>query len=241
MNVLRKLTEEKLKTCEVNEFEFYNRYVAVSLDQSTEIINAEQGTPSWHKARKVRLTASKARAQLLFQYYSNKNADWDKRYQEVFHSNFLGNEDTIRGLRCEAFARDLYAEHYSCMILESGLLVRPELPWLSTSLDGTAMDKDGNFLRNIEIKTLKEGTRLTADELIEMNAIPILDKNQNLKKNTQHYTQMQVVTMVMVHIEVYIVVISVSLSQHALLPVQSLQCGLHLLWSSAFSDSRKEA
>ncbi|GBP27749.1 hypothetical protein EVAR_82798_1 [Eumeta japonica] len=120
------------------------------------------------------------------------------------------------------------------LMQKSGLLVRPELPWLSASLDGTAMDKDGNFLRNIEIKTLKEGIRLTADELIEMNAIPILDKNQNLKKNTQHYTQMQVVTMVMVHIEVYIVVISVSLSQHALLPVQSLQCGLHLLWSSAF-------
>ncbi|KAL4706960.1 hypothetical protein ACJJTC_019498 [Scirpophaga incertulas] len=114
MNVLRKLTEEKLKTCEVNEFEFYNRYVAVSLNQSTEIINAEQGAPSWHKARKVRLTASKARAQ--FTYYSNKNADWDKRCQEVFHSNFHGNEDTIRGLRCEAVARDLYAEHYSCMI-----------------------------------------------------------------------------------------------------------------------------
>lgn len=41
MNVLRKLTEEKLKTCEVNEVEFYKRHVAVSLDQSTEIINAE--------------------------------------------------------------------------------------------------------------------------------------------------------------------------------------------------------
>ncbi|CAG5015258.1 unnamed protein product [Parnassius apollo] len=146
-----KLTEEKLKTCEVNEFEFYNRYVAVSLNQSKEIINAEQGTPSWNKARKVRLTASKARAP--FTYYSNKIADWDKRYQEVFHSNFLGNEDTIRGLRCEADARDLYAEHYSCMILESRLLVRPELPWPSASLDGTAMDKDENFLRNIEINT----------------------------------------------------------------------------------------
>lgn len=68
------------------------------------------------------------------------------------------------------------------MILESGLLVRPELPWLSASLDGTAMDVEGNFLRNIEIKTLKEGTRLTADELIEINVIPILDKNKNIKK-----------------------------------------------------------
>ncbi|GBP86754.1 hypothetical protein EVAR_62219_1 [Eumeta japonica] len=91
MNVLRKLTEEKLKTCEVNEFEFYNRYVAVSLDQSTEIINAEQGTPSWHKARKVRLTASKARAQ--FTYYSNKNADWDKRYQEWQRASFAATSD----------------------------------------------------------------------------------------------------------------------------------------------------
>lgn len=68
------------------------------------------------------------------------------------------------------------------MILESGLLVRPELPWLSASLDGTAMDVEGNFLRNIEIKTLKEGTRLTADELTEINVIPILDKNKNIKK-----------------------------------------------------------
>lgn len=167
-----------MKTCEVNEIEFYKRHVAVSSDQSTEIINAEQGTPYWHKARKVRQTASKARAH--FTYCSNKNADWDKRYQEVYHSTFLGNEDTIRGLRCEAVARDLYAENYSCTILESGLLVRPELPWLSKSLDSSGMDIEGNFLINIEIKTLKEGTRLTADELIEMNAIPILDKHKNI-------------------------------------------------------------
>ncbi|CAH2088298.1 unnamed protein product [Euphydryas editha] len=57
MNVLRRLTEKKLNTCKVNEIEFYKRQVVVSLDQGTEIINYEQGTLYWHKARQVRLTA----------------------------------------------------------------------------------------------------------------------------------------------------------------------------------------
>ncbi|KAL1488561.1 hypothetical protein ABEB36_015024 [Hypothenemus hampei] len=189
INVLKKLTEQKLQTCSLESFEFYKKHVDVSLEQSIELINAQQGSVCWHKARKVRQTASKARAQ--YTYYFNKNPDWDKRYQEVFHSTFTGNEDTVRGLRCEALVKDLYSEILGCTILESGLFVRPELPWLSASLDGTIIDKKGNFIRNIEIKAPKEGTRLTATELIRMNAIVSLDENHNVKKNTQHYAQMQ--------------------------------------------------
>ncbi|XP_011859673.1 PREDICTED: high mobility group nucleosome-binding domain-containing protein 5-like [Vollenhovia emeryi] len=67
-------------------------------------------------------------------------------------------------------------------IVHSGLLIRPELSWLGASLDGIAVNENGTFLRTVKIKTPKEGVRLTASELIEMEVIKILDKQGQLKK-----------------------------------------------------------
>lgn len=53
------------------------------------------------------------------------------------------------------------------------------------------VDSNGNILGSVEIKSVVEGTRLTTDELVEMCAVRTLDVNGNVKKNHNHYVQMQ--------------------------------------------------
>lgn len=186
---IRLLTAEKIATLEAELLDYYQSHVATSFQESLTIISASQGTEFWERARKYKLTSSKSRAQ--YTYYSNVNADWDARYESVFHSNFSGNQDTIRGSADEGPCREAYEDRFNCTVLESGLLVRPELPWLAASLDGTVLDAEDNFVRNIEIKSFKAGTTVPSNELIEMKAVPSLDKNGNLRKKHQHYAQIQ--------------------------------------------------
>lgn len=169
---------------------FYENHVKVTLQQSIAIASSNEGNSQWFSEHKKRLTASKARSQ--YSYYANPNANWDKRYKELYHSTFTGNEDTLWGLRCEDLAREAYEDIFNCKVLQSGLLVRSELPWLGASLDDIVVDNNKRFLRNIEIKILKEGLRITASELVEMEAIKTLDKHGQLKKATDHYAQIQI-------------------------------------------------
>lgn len=189
VSTVRQLTQKKLDRLAPDLLQFYEAFVEVTLQQCINIANTPQGTPAWFKDRSVRISASKARAQ--YTYYINKKADWNARYNEVYQSIFKGNDYTIAGLRCEVLARDLYEEKYRCKVFETGLLVRPEIPWLGASVDGTAIDESGKFVNTIEIKTFKEGQHLNAWELLEYKCIKTLDENGNVKEKTQHYAQMQ--------------------------------------------------
>ncbi|KAE8740224.1 hypothetical protein FOCC_FOCC014276, partial [Frankliniella occidentalis] len=84
---VRQLTYEKLDCLSPELLQFYEDNVKVSLEQSIQIANTQQGTPAWHKDRSVSITACKARAQ--YTYYVNKKADWDARYKEVYKSKLL--------------------------------------------------------------------------------------------------------------------------------------------------------
>lgn len=112
----------------------------------------------------------------------------------MYHSKFKGNDDTVRGLTNEKIARERYEDLCGCKGLESCFLVREALSWLGASLDGTVMDGK-EFLRNIEIKTLKEEERLSASELLEVRAVKTLDKNGEIRKKIDHYAQMQIGTL----------------------------------------------
>ena len=186
---VRQLTKQKLDSLSPELRQFYEDFVEVSLQQSVKIANTPQGTASWQKDRSVRISASTARSQ--YTYYVNKKANWNARYRETYHSTFKGNAYTAAGLRCDVLARDLYEEKYRCEVFETGLLVRPEIPWLGASVDGTVIDDTGHFLNTIEIKTIKEGQHLNAKELVEYKCIKTLDENGNVKVNTPHYAQMQ--------------------------------------------------
>ncbi|KAK3920024.1 LOW QUALITY PROTEIN: Adenylosuccinate synthetase [Frankliniella fusca] len=133
---------------ELNEMTEQN--ADVTFPESIKLAQAQQRTQIWYAARKNRLTASSARSQ--YTYYSNSNADWNKRYQTLYHSTSKGDTDTINGLKYEGAARERYEDLNSYQVLETGIIVHPLIPWLGSSLDGTVMDENGKFSRNIEIK-----------------------------------------------------------------------------------------
>lgn len=186
---VRKMTLQKVAELPPDLRRFYDKHVAVDMEKSLAILSSEQHSLVWRRERKCRINASKAREQ--FTYYVNKKADWTARYKSLYHSSFSGNADTDRSLKDEPLCRDKYIDKNKCTVFESGLLVRPEVPWLGVSLDGTVLDERGNLVRTLEIKSFKEGTRLTVHELVEMKAISTLDENCNVKVNTPHYAQMQ--------------------------------------------------
>ena len=189
LGVVHQWTKNKVLSLSKELREFYETNVALSLAECVTLGMGSQGTIEWKTARKKLLTSSKARAQ--YTYYANRSADWEKRYQELYHSSFRGNEHTAEGLECEPLAREVYEDVHQCSIFESAVLVRPEVPWLGASLDGTVVNAQGNFLKNIEIKTFKEGQRLSASEMLEFNAISSFDKYGKLKVNHAHYAQVQ--------------------------------------------------
>lgn len=184
-----KMTEEEVNNLSPVHRAFYEQHVATSLDKSICMCSAEQGSPAWKKSRDLRLYASKARAQ--FTYFSNKLPDWDSRFKSLYLTPFSGNAETDRGLVDEVICREKYESNIAGSVLETGAIIRPELPWLSASPDGIVVNNDGHFVRSIEIKSFKEGTRLASYELIPMNAIPTVDCNGNIKVKNQHYAQMQ--------------------------------------------------
>lgn len=154
--------------------------------------SGNQGTSIWRRNRNLRITASKAQSQ--YTYYVNPQENWDSKYQEVYHSKFKGFDNTIRDLTNEKIAKERYENLCKCKVLESCFLVREELPWLGASLDGTTMNEK-KFLRNIEIKTVKEGERLSVSELfLELKAVKTLNKDGEIKKKIDlcHYAQMQI-------------------------------------------------
>jgi len=189
MGLVHQWTQTKVSALIPELREFYENNVVVSLPESVALGSGSQGTAEWKAARRKIVTSSKARAQ--YTYYLNKTADWNKRYQELYHSSFHGNSYTQEGLESEALARVSYEDVNHCTVFETAVIIRPEVPWLGASLDGTVLNAHGDFVKNIEIKTFKEGQRLSAAEMLEFEAITSLDKFGNLKKNHAHYAQVQ--------------------------------------------------
>lgn len=183
-------TDSELESLDPSLLQFYRDHVMLDIDKSVEIASVPQMTEEWKEKKRLRQSASKARAQ--YTYYINPKADWGKRFKEVFYSDFKGNASTQAGIDGEVLGRDKYASVNKCEVFQSGLLVRPEIPWLSCSLDGTVLNEKGEFLKNIEIKTLKEGQRLNARELFENQCIKTVDENGNVKEKNDHYAQMQI-------------------------------------------------
>ena len=54
LSIVRQWTAEKLRNLDPALKNFYNEYVVTNLEQSHNILCAEQGSPVWKKARKLR-------------------------------------------------------------------------------------------------------------------------------------------------------------------------------------------
>ena len=123
---------------------YFNAQVTVT-EASAEEINMstiEQGSNRrWHSERRNRITSSNV-GQIAKRKSSTKVAATVKK---LLHSNFCGNKATEWGIEQEETSREEYKEQkpttladYS--VVQCGLVVCVQHPWLATSSDGLVYD-----------------------------------------------------------------------------------------------------
>lgn len=188
---LKKLADLLLSKCSDEIQDFYKTQVVVSVNESVAIALNSAGqdeNDDWREARKLRITGYKCYS--FKTYRHNAKANWDSRYQSVYHSTFMGCAATRHGKKYEGFARDAYRVGEKVTVFETGAVVRSELPWLGYSPDGIVLDKSGHPVKVIEIKCPVDGVTVSAEEFLERKVVKSLDVNGNMRRKCEHNGQM---------------------------------------------------
>lgn len=92
----------------------------------------------WRKERQYRITGSICYS--LFTYSHNKNANWVKKCQDTFFIKNFKSDYTEYGKNTEAEARKAFVESTKINVVEVGLVVSKQNPWLTYSPDGVIFD-----------------------------------------------------------------------------------------------------
>ena len=157
----------------------YERHVQVSPQVASDIClktTSQSANASWKRYREVRITSSRA------------HSIWRGRKPETRYSHFTsspsGNIPALKyGRDMEETARKKYEEITEKSVFVPGLVIKAEKPWLGASPDGAFINDDGN-LKLLEIKCPYSAKDNDID-------VPFLDKEYQLKKTHQYYTQVQ--------------------------------------------------
>lgn len=184
-NTLRQVT---LRDLPQEYRQFLGTKVLVTLDQAVNVATdpAGQGSEYWLRARSVRITASRARE--LITYVNNRNPNWESKVAGYFSNEFQGTSATAHGIRAEPWARSCYEAKTGLTVLESGLLIHPNVPWLGCSLDGIVKNQ-----RTVEFKCPVKGKEATASEVVRhLKFIDSSNLDQLcLKEDHSYYCQVQ--------------------------------------------------
>lgn len=145
----------------------------------------------WHKERRFRITGSTCYH--LFTYTSNKNPDWEKKCDSFFSPKNFRSEYTDYGKKTEGEARECFKKATSKDIIETGLIICQQNPWLAYSPDGVIF-KDGKPSELLEIKCPFQGKSKNIHTVVQsvIGKCLIQDgENITLKKRHEYYGQVQ--------------------------------------------------
>ena len=130
----------------------------------------------WFKERRLRISATKVHC-----IARSRHPETRLKY---FFGNTATHKNMIYGQTTEPIARQKFQELTGTEVVEVGLIIKSNQPWLSASPDGLFCDSTGN-LAVLEIKcpiTCKD-SKIVVD---------YLDKNDQLKTTHSYYTQVQI-------------------------------------------------
>ncbi|XP_023217990.1 uncharacterized protein LOC111620309 [Centruroides sculpturatus] len=170
--------------------------------------NIVQGDPIWNTERSFRISGSKCYS--LYTFNSCNIEDWTKKIRSLYFNSFAGNEATRYGLSHENVAREKYMKDTGTNVVEVGLVILPQLPWLAFSPDGIVF-QHGKPSHLLEIKCPLLAVTSSFQDLITSKKKNFLTgDNHNgyqLKKKNPYYGQIQLglalLNMEMCHLYVY--------------------------------------
>jgi len=145
----------------------------------------------WHKARKYRITGSICYK--IYTYTRNKKPDWKKQAKDLFEPASFQSEYTDYGKNTEKEAREAFIKKTKMNVVETGLIVSKQNPWLAYSPDGIII-KNGVPSALLEIKCPFKGKSKGIKETVQSEIKKSLNqKGENvvLKERHKFYGQIQ--------------------------------------------------
>ena len=107
-----------------------------------------QRTPEWYEVRKSLMTASNAAAAIGIKPYDSFRGDPRQEcINQIVSGSFKGNAATRWGCDHEDMVRDRYCDITGDVVVDFGLIIHHQYPWLAASPDGITPDG-----RMLEIK-----------------------------------------------------------------------------------------
>ncbi|KAE8743416.1 hypothetical protein FOCC_FOCC010988 [Frankliniella occidentalis] len=184
------LANQELEKLSPELQQFYKENIEITPEKTVHlatstVTQSEDGV--WDAARSCRITGAKVYN--AFTYTRNKNPDWEKRIKDMCNPSFDGNDATAFGLLHEPIARDCYAETKKVNVIENGIFILPDLPWLGFSADGIVVDDNFDPVKLLEIKCPPSGEKLSAAELHTSCGYFEKSKSRKLKEKQRYNGQ----------------------------------------------------
>ncbi|CAI6376996.1 unnamed protein product [Macrosiphum euphorbiae] len=147
----------------------------------------------WDHCRQYRTTGSRYYGLYTFNKTFKTDEQWALKASRYFWPKLFTNKFVKYGLQYENIARDLYSKEFNTNILECGLVIDVNNPWLGYSPDGVIIDEYFLPIKIIEIKCPFDGKKLGIKDLL--NSLKYIVKHPNgslsLKKPHCYYAQVQ--------------------------------------------------
>ncbi|EFA12075.1 hypothetical protein TcasGA2_TC006882 [Tribolium castaneum] len=110
----------------------------------------------WFKERQFRITGSRC-----YGIYTYNKTDWENKSIKYFWPKKFSNKTTRHGIECEFLARQIYEKVEKVTVIQCGLIVPPQSPFLAYSPNGVVM-KNMKPWKLLEIKCPVAGKLLQA-------------------------------------------------------------------------------
>ena len=176
--------------------DFYLQKVAVTPTEAQEIEKATRSqadSPLWYTERRKRVTAT-----LCKKVACRRTNDFTSILCDKLSGTFRGNQATRYGSQHEADALGCYLRYKKAMspdfeLAQSGLVIKPEIPWLAASPDALASDSmHGHGL--VEVKcphSCREGKTLRKAAESPHFCLKVIGDHLHLKSSHAYYYQVQ--------------------------------------------------
>nr|XP_012234186.1 PREDICTED: uncharacterized protein LOC105678993 [Linepithema humile] len=146
---------------------------------------------NWIQERRYRITGSTCYE--FFTYTNNKNADWNKKCDNILKPKNFKTEFTEYGKKFEAEARRAFAKGTNSEVVEIGLVISRLNPWLAYSPDGIIVKSD-KPVALLEIKCPFIGKTANIENTVNSLINKCLQKKKEnivLKEKHWYYGQVQ--------------------------------------------------
>lgn len=182
----------RVSTMTAAESTFFQKRIVMTMEKISETALKtirQSKCVAWHQIRKLRISSSKSHRVIT------RRKNYESLVKSFLDTKFSGNAATNYGNRLENAARASFVFKTKTRILECGVVVCKDLPWLCCSPDGLIISDNGEVsLLEIKCPYTRKGDMLV-DKTSLKSFVPYLFHdgiNWRLKESHSYYSQIQI-------------------------------------------------